>query len=157
MGPPELFRFGFPPRIVHSAQYPAGKRKVMNERQEAVSQLFDALDAWLSRLRLGEPATDKALSLVPVYADGSTSVLRYRTLAAAIAAGEVLVTEAPQATVPTLQLINQSALPVLVIDGEEVVGGKQNRVVNTSLLVPPKSIFDLPVSCVEHGRWHDVQ
>jgi hypothetical protein len=129
----------------------------MNDRHDAGAQETDALATWMAALRPGEPMTDGALALVPVYAPTPTKVLSYRTLAQAIALGEVLVTEAPQATVPTLQLVNKGGLPVLIIDGEEVVGGNQNRVVNTSLLVPAKGAFDLPVSCVEHGRWHEVR
>src|SRR6185437_11391212 len=53
--------------------------------------------------------------------------------------------------------VNRGSLPVLILDGEEVVGGLQNRVVNTTLLVPPKTTFNLPVSCIEHGRWHAEQ
>ncbi len=129
----------------------------MDDRNEAPTQQTDPLTNWLRGLRLSEPIADGALALVPVYANETPNTLRYRTLAQAIALGEVIVTEAPQATVPTLQLTSTSALPILIIDGEEVVGGKQNRVVNTTLLVPAKSTFDLPVSCVEHGRWHNVQ
>src|SRR6185437_7800786 len=83
--------------------------------------------------------------------------VQYRTLAQAIALGELVVTEAEQATVPTLRVITTGDVPVLIIDGEEVVGGNQNRVVNTSLLVPAPSKFDLPVSCVEHGRWSEAR
>lgn len=72
--------------------------------------------------------------------------MQYRTLAAAIALGEVTVTEAAQAAAPTLQLINKGEFVVLILDGEEVVGGRQNRVVNTTLLVPTRSTCDVPVS-----------
>jgi hypothetical protein len=42
---------------------------------------------------------------------------------------------------------------VLIIDGEELVGAKQNRIVNTTILVPGDSTIVIPVSCVEQGRW----
>lgn len=67
------------------------------------------------------------------------------------------VTERRSPTVRTLKLINTSALPVLILDGEELVGGWQNRIVTTTLLVPARTTFDLPVSCVEAQRWHAVQ
>jgi hypothetical protein len=51
---------------------------------------------------------------------------------------------------------NVGSLPVLILDGEEVIGGLQNRVVNTSLLIPPKSALDVPVNCIEHGRWNNA-
>ena len=52
-------------------------------------------------------------------------------------------------------MVNRSDDMVFVMDGEEVVGGKQNRIVNASFLIAPKSEVALPVSCVER-RWHDV-
>jgi hypothetical protein len=42
---------------------------------------------------------------------------------------------------------------VLIVDGEELVGAKQNRIVNLSILVPAQSTLTIPVSCVEAGRW----
>ena len=42
----------------------------------------------------------------------------------------------------------------LVLDGEELVGAKQNRIANLTILVPAESRLNLPVSCVEAGRWH---
>ena len=43
--------------------------------------------------------------------------------------------------------------PVFILDGEELVGAKQNRVVNLSILVPASTTVTVPVSCVEAGRW----
>ena len=129
----------------------------MDDRQQPSTHKAEPLEAWLAGLRLGEPISQEGLALIPLYADGERRSVQYRTLAVAIAAGEVIVTETAQATVPTLKLINKGRLPVLILDGEEVIGGRQNRIVNTTLLVPARSAFDLPVSCVEHGRWHEVQ
>ncbi len=112
--------------------------------------------AWLNATSLGPPRTLGALSVVPVHAPAGTPA-RYRPFDAALAAGSVTITEKPHATVPTLLIENSGDLPVLLLDGEEVVGGRQNRVLNTSLIVPPKTAFDLPVSCVEHGRWHEAR
>ncbi|HXN58255.1 MAG TPA: DUF6569 family protein, partial [Candidatus Angelobacter sp.] len=52
-----------------------------------------------------------------------------------------------------LEVKTSSDLPVLIIDGEILVGLKQNRVLNTTILVPAKSTLKIPVSCVEAGRW----
>jgi hypothetical protein len=110
---------------------------------------------WLAHLTLGPMLSSGALSLVPVYSDHHKKVAEYRTLSEAIVLGELLVTEQSTATVNTLRVVNKGLLPVLILDGEEVVGGLQNRVVNTTLLIPAETGFDLPVSCIEHGRWHD--
>jgi len=42
---------------------------------------------------------------------------------------------------------------ILILDGEELVGEKQNRIVNTTILIPADSTLVIPVSCVEQGRW----
>jgi hypothetical protein len=113
--------------------------------------------AWLAHLELGELQVAGALTLVAVHADAPPQEsLAYQTLEQGLAAGTVVLTELPQATVPTLQVVNNSRLPLLLLDGEEVVGGRQNRVVNTTVLVPGQTTFDLDVTCVEHGRWYEA-
>jgi hypothetical protein len=52
-----------------------------------------------------------------------------------------------------LRFINRGPQPVLTIDGEELLGAKQNRVVNLTIPVPAHSTLTIPVSCVEAGRW----
>lgn len=113
------------------------------------------LGAWLAGLRLGTPAIVDALAVAPLYAEALPTSFNYLTLDEALATGQVAVTEKAQASVPTLLVINHSELPILLLDGEEVVGGRQNCVVNASLLVPAESVFELDVTCVEHSRWQE--
>jgi hypothetical protein len=56
-------------------------------------------------------------------------------------------------SVPELQVTNKSSQMILVLDGEELVGAKQNRIVNTTILVQAGATLIIPVSCVEQGRW----
>ena len=56
-------------------------------------------------------------------------------------------------SVPELKLVNKSPDKVLVVDGEELMGAKQNRIVNASFLIAALSEIVIPVSCVEQGRW----
>ncbi len=56
-------------------------------------------------------------------------------------------------SVPDLSVENLSNVRVLLLEGEELVGAKQNRIVNTSILLPAISRINIPVSCVERGRW----
>ena len=78
----------------------------------------------------------------------------YLTLDEALARGNVRVTETSEAgDVPELRLENLGEQPVLLLDGEELVGAKQNRVLNLTILAPAKSTITIPVSCVEAGRW----
>jgi hypothetical protein len=53
-------------------------------------------------------------------------------------------------------VVNRSDLPILLIDGEELQGAKQNRVVSLTTLVAAMSALDVPVVCVEQGRWNAV-
>jgi len=113
------------------------------------------VDGYLGALRVGDGIALGHMALFPVFHQGE-SPLRYRVLSEALADGSVEVRERPSASVPELLLVNRSDSMVLAMDGEEVVGGKQNRIVNASFLIAPKSEAALPVTCVEHGRWHDV-
>ena len=58
-------------------------------------------------------------------------------------------------SVTELLIENTLDVSVFLIDGQEVLGVKQNRILNTDVLVPAKTKLHLPVSCVEQGRWHD--
>ena len=85
----------------------------------------------------------------------SESQLGYCTLDELMAAGALKVTEISEGgSVPTLRVTNKSDLMAFLMAGEQLVGAKQNRVLNVSLMVPPATTLDIPVSCVEAGRWH---
>lgn len=68
--------------------------------------------------------------------------------------GVLRVAEKPDgATVPELVVHNTGALALLLIEGEMLVGAKQNRTLDASVLVPAGTAVAIPVSCVEAGRW----
>jgi len=82
------------------------------------------------------------------------STLRYLTLDEAMAAGNLDVAEVSESgSVPELRVLNKSKLMTLLMAGEQLVGAKQNRVLNVSLMVPAGTEISVPVSCVEAGRW----
>jgi hypothetical protein len=90
--------------------------------------------------------------LFPIFRDAAG--LDYVTLAEAQAKKYVEITELDvRGTVSRLVVKNSGALPVLIIDGDILLGLKQDRVLNTTILVPAKSTLEIPVSCVEAGRW----
>jgi hypothetical protein len=114
------------------------------------------LAAFLSSLSLGAPQSVAGLTVFPLLRQPSPEPW-YDTLADAIAARTARVTEVSDAgTVPELKVVNDSPRHVLIVDGEELVGAKQDRVVNLTILVPPKTSLTIPVSCVEAGRWREV-
>ena len=117
----------------------------------------DVVRDWLEQgppngLRLGSPQTAGRLTLLPVFHDGTA--LEYVTFADAQKDGSAEITEVEGGgAVSTLAVKTISQVPVLMIDGEILVGLKQNRVLNTTIMVPAKTTLEVPVACVEAGRW----
>ena len=78
----------------------------------------------------------------------------YLTLKQALEEQKIVITETTDSgSVPQLKVINRGDTFVLLVDGEELVGAKQNRVLNTSILIKGYSEIVVPVSCTEQGRW----
>ena len=68
--------------------------------------------------------------------------------------GEVEVAEISQGgAVPTIKVLNRSTLDALILDGTELRGAKQNRMVNVTIVAGGGTETAVPVSCVERGRW----
>jgi hypothetical protein len=111
----------------------------------------DPIRHTLATLTLGDPVRHGPLRMVPLLRLEAEDP-GWLTLAEA---GEaVTVTEVSEAgTVPFLKVANNADRPVLLLDGEELVGAKQNRILNTTVLVAARSTVVIPVSCVEQGRW----
>jgi hypothetical protein len=107
----------------------------------------------LPAFRIGEPLRHKGLSVFPLYAD-SESQAQYLVAEEALADGIATVEEISEAgSVPELLVDNRSDKRILLLEGEELRGAKQNRILNTSVLVPARCTVKIPVSCVEQGRW----
>ncbi|MBQ2637135.1 MAG: tubulin-like protein [Methanobrevibacter sp.] len=98
------------------------------------------------------PQVHENMAIVPI-----RTTPNYRldiiTLKKALELGLGEIKECEQSTVNTLIVKNDAVTPLILIDGEEVVGGDQNRLVNSTILVAPKSEMKIPVSCTERGRW----
>jgi hypothetical protein len=122
-----------------------------------------------SELHVLSPVTKGNLSIFPVVGGAENDTGRLLTLDEGLRSGTVVVTEAgaiqglvrpgspPRqsgAEVNRLVLLNNSDHPLLLLAGEVVTGGKQDRVIGVDRIVPPKSgPIDLSVFCVEPGRW----
>lgn len=107
----------------------------------------------LPDVRVGDPMRHEALAVFPLFSalDGQVD---YLLADEAIGAGSITVEEVSEGgSVPNLLVTNQGDSRVLFLEGEELRGAKQNRVLNTSVLVAAHSQTPIPVSCVEQGRW----
>jgi hypothetical protein len=108
---------------------------------------------WLETLQPDAPVAFRALTIVPLRVPKQLDP-PWLLLPEALAADSVEVAEiTEQGSVPTLHVTNRDSRDVLLLDGEELVGAKQNRVLNTTVLVRAHSTLEVPVSCVEQGRW----
>ena len=118
-----------------------------------------------------DPIRHGNLTIFPVVAAKTYPTNEFLTLDEGLRSGEVVVTEAGSvqglirrhnrpiphydgAEVNKLVLVNNSARPLLLLAGEIVTGGKQDRVIGKDRIVAPESDpVDLNVFCVEPGRW----
>jgi hypothetical protein len=101
---------------------------------------------------LGESRSFGGLTIVPLY-PASPAQTDYIGLDEA-AAGGLVVTELDEGgAVETLLVTNPLGTAALLYEGEEVVGAKQNRVFERSILVAADSKLEIPAKCVEQGRW----
>lgn len=111
------------------------------------------ISGYMAELRLGELQCFGNMGLLPLF----TSVRggpEYVTLKEALDAKLITITETGHSgSVPELRVINPSEQLVLLLDGEELIGAKQNRVLNTSILLSGNTEAIIPVSCTEQGRW----
>ena len=104
-------------------------------------------------IRVGDPIRHDGLAVFPLFA-GPSSDVEYVLSDEAIEAGSVAVEEVSESgSVPDLSVENKGDLRVLFLEGEELIGAKQNRILNTSVLIAAHSKTKIPVSCVEAGRW----
>ena len=102
----------------------------------------------LDTVAVGWPLTRLGVSFFPVYLAANDLP--------AITTGEasgLVVDELDTPSVPTLRVGNPGDRPVLVVEGEHFLGGQQNRAVNVTVLVPALANLEIPVSCLEQGRW----
>jgi hypothetical protein len=137
------------PRLL-LALIPGTVREIRTVKSLQTQTAFHTL---LGRLTIGTPLHHHNLTHFPLHWPDQLEP-PYVLLCRAIELGTAVVKEISESgSVPHLQLINKGLRPILVPEGEILVGAKQYRVVNVTVLVAAKTTFTLPVSCVEHGRW----
>jgi hypothetical protein len=111
------------------------------------------ISSYLTELQVGELRVFKNMGIMSLNI-ATNNGLEYVLLKEAMDKKLVSITEVSYVgSVPKLRVFNKSPLPVLLLDGEELIGAKQNRVLSTTILVQGNSETIIPVSCTEHGRW----
>lgn len=119
----------------------------------------DVLEQFLCRHRATERVTAGDVTIVGLAERGGAidrieADLDYLTLDEGLEQGLVEVEEISQSgSVPECRVVNRAERHLLLIEGDELRGAKQNRIVNASVLLEPTSTSTVPVSCIERGRW----
>lgn len=104
-------------------------------------------------VQFGNPVVFRNLTVYPLIGDASIPA-DYLTLDEAMEQKCSSITEVSQSgSVPELKFINSGNRWIFLLDGEELIGAKQNRILNLSILVAAGKTLVVPVSCVEAGRW----
>ena len=107
----------------------------------------------LENLSVGQKTNFQSLTMIPLTRAAFPN-RDYQTLDEAFEAKFCRVSEISETgSVAELKFLNDGEYSVFLLDGEELIGAKQNRVLNLSILVPALSEIEIPVSCVEQGRW----
>jgi hypothetical protein len=114
------------------------------------------LENFIGCLTVGDAQTFNQLVIKPIFINTDFS-LPFLTLEEAFLKDVIEITEMSEGgSVSELLVKNNGDLDVIIIEGEELRGAKQNRIVNTTIIVPAGQEIIVPVSCVEQGRWNYV-
>jgi ARG and Rhodanese-Phosphatase-superfamily-associated Protein domain len=120
----------------------------------AVQTHFEpAVRQWMAGLTLGTRQRIGTIDLIPLVragTSGEADLLAHE----ALAAGALEVLEKDGGVVQELLARNKAPRPVVIIEGETLVGARQNRIVAHTVVVAAGQDVIVPVGCMEHGRWH---
>jgi hypothetical protein len=110
----------------------------------------------VTRLRIGGASRHGSLQVFWLHATETAPPLSIATLDEARSSGALGISERDRASVPELVVDNRGKSHVLLMAGEILIGGKQNRVLRDDILLPPASgPRTVAVYCVEQGRWNE--
>jgi hypothetical protein len=110
----------------------------------------------LSERTLLTPIQVESLTLTPIVATAAPKDGKNETLLVldeAMAANKVKIQEIADGNVNSLTFVNKADHPVFVMAGEVIIGGKQDRIIGKNTVIPANTTQEVPVFCVEHGRW----
>ena len=111
--------------------------------------------ALLDHAKLLDPIQVDSLTLTPIVATGPTDPAgdQLLVLDEAMAAKQVTIKEISDGSVNSLTFVNKAPQPVFLLAGEVIIGGKQDRIIGRNTVIPANTTQEVPVFCVEHGRW----
>src|SRR5262249_22865542 len=101
------------------------------------------------------PITFRQLTVFPIIQTAvAVDHTQYLTLTEGVKKKLVTVSELGDGgNVNALNVHNRSDRTLLILGGEVVLGGQQDRILGQDTLIPPREQMKVQVFCVEHGRW----
>jgi hypothetical protein len=102
---------------------------------------------------IAAPVSYRNLTVFPLVAKAPAGAAEYDVLDDGLKSGRVKVVEKGEGEVNQLTLRNNGKRPLFVMSGEVVLGGKQDRIIGKDQIIGAGETVDVPVYCVEHGRW----
>lgn len=127
---------------------------VKKEQTAQIDETARVFGEFLKTLTVGELETHDNLTVLPVFTT-MPQKNGYALLGEAVETGKFTVTEVDEGgSVPNLKVENGLDQDVLILDGDILIGAKQNRSVTTTIIIGRKSRSVIDVNCVERGRWH---
>ena len=134
-------------RVLEGAENP-------EQTPQASGVLNPEFQRFVAGIRVGEVKSHEGLRVFWLHGGPPGAPLPIATLEEARSRGDFVITERDQASVPELVVENRGKSHVLLMAGEILLGGKQNRVLTEDILLPPMSgSRQVAVYCVEQGRW----
>ena len=127
------------PRVTRRATTDESAAAAVARALAATSPIVSMWRDGLTVIALGSSATNRAPN--------------YLTLDQATADAALDIHEAPAQTVPTVEAITGKA-SVLLLGGDTIIGGAQNRIINLTILLKAAATTAIPVTCLKHGRWN---
>ena len=103
--------------------------------------------------QLGEPISYRGITITPIFPSRDT-VAEYISYAAAAGQGFTATEVDESGSVGEVRVKNPTGSRVLLYDGEEIAGAKQDRIINVAVMVEAGDTTTIPVSCIESGRWY---
>jgi hypothetical protein len=127
-------------------------------KKETTSRTMNKeLSKRISKSAVGQAQRFRNLTLFPLLAKDIKEPEYIVMIDAIVDKRCVTITEVSSGgSVPNIMVTNESDKKILILDGEELIGAKQNRVANTTILLDANSKTVIPVSCTEQGRWRSM-
>lgn len=129
------------------------KNQLEKNRRSSLESFIENARDYCRKLKFGTPVKYESLTVVPLISD-EPAPPRYVSGKKALKDGSLIIEEIGESgQVSKLRATNRGDKPVLLISGQGLKGAKQDRIVNVTVIIEVNATVDIPVSCVERGRW----